>query len=51
MPRCQFEPTLEDALADPVVQAVMAADGVDPAALADCLGKIAERIRRRTEIE
>jgi hypothetical protein len=51
MPRCQFEPTLEDALADPVVQAVMAADGVDPAALADCLGKIAERIRRGTETE
>jgi hypothetical protein len=48
---CQFEPTLEDVLADPLVQAVMAADGVDPDELADSLGELAERIRLRDEIE
>jgi hypothetical protein len=44
---CQFEPTLADALADPLVRAVMAADRVDPEKLAGCLGKVAERIRLR----
>jgi len=51
MARCQFEPTLEDVLDDPLVQALMAADGVDPDDLADSLGEIAERIRLRDEIE
>jgi hypothetical protein len=51
MPPCQFEPTLAEALADPLVQAVMAADGVDPEKLAGCLGAVAERIRERDEEE
>jgi hypothetical protein len=51
MPRCRFEPTLEDALADPLVQALMAADGVDPESLADCLDRMAELIKRRDETE
>ena len=44
---CQFEPTLADALADPLVRAVMAADRVDPEKLAGCLGLVAERIKLR----
>lgn len=51
MPPCQFEPTLAEALADPLVQAVMAADGVDPDKLAGCLGEVAEWIRERDEEE
>lgn len=51
MPPCQYEPTLAEALADPLVQSVMAADGVDPERLADCLGEVAERIKERDEEE
>ena len=51
MPPCQFEPTLAEALADPLVQAVMAADGVDPEKLAGCLGKVAVQIKERDEEE
>jgi hypothetical protein len=51
MSACHFELTLTEALADPLVQAVMAADGVDPEKLANCLGAVAERIRERDEEE
>jgi hypothetical protein len=51
MPPCQYEPTLAEALADPLVQSLMAADGVDPERLAGCLGKVAERIREHDEAE
>jgi hypothetical protein len=40
--------TLKDALADPMVRAVMAADGVDPRKLEDCFDEIARKIRRRS---
>jgi hypothetical protein len=36
------EPTLADALADPLVRAVMAADGVDPEKLEIMLTSVAE---------
>jgi hypothetical protein len=44
---CQFELTLADALTDPLVRGVLAADRVDPEKLAGCLGLFAERIRLR----
>jgi hypothetical protein len=40
----QVEPTLSDALADPVVRAMMAADGVDPQALETTLRKLARQV-------
>jgi len=40
----QAEPTLSDALADPVVRAMMAADGVDPQALETTLRKLARQV-------
>lgn len=45
--RCRRELTLEDALADPLVRAVMAADGVDPKKLERCFGEIARKLKRR----
>lgn len=41
------EITLGDALADPLVRAVMAADGVDPRKLEDSLRKIGARLQAR----
>ena len=38
------EPSLRDALKDPVVQAVMAADGVDPSALSALMRETARKI-------
>ncbi len=43
MPCCPAEPTLTDALADGIVQAMMKADGVDPAGLEAWLGGVARR--------
>lgn len=46
---CRYrELALQDALSDPVIRAVMDADGVDPAALEADLSEIAETLRRRT---
>ena len=43
--RCfHIEPGLADALSDPIVQALMTADGVDARALEDELQKAARRI-------
>jgi hypothetical protein len=39
-------PTLSEALADPLVRAVMAADGVDPRQLAAELRAVAARLNR-----
>lgn len=41
---CCGEPRLGDALADPIIRAVMAADGVDPDALASSLRETALRV-------
>ena len=38
------EPSLGDTLEDPVVQAIMAADGVDPAALRTLMRETARKI-------
>ncbi len=43
MPCCPAEPTLTDALSDGIVQAMMKADGVDPAGLEALLGRVARR--------
>ena len=40
------DPSLNEALADPVVRAVMAADGVDPRKLAAELRALAARLNR-----
>jgi hypothetical protein len=40
--------TLSEALADPLIRAVMAADRVDPARLAAELGETARRLARNT---
>jgi hypothetical protein len=37
---CHREPTLEDILSDPIVEAVMAADGVDPQSLRRMLRQV-----------
>jgi hypothetical protein len=44
---CFSEPTLDEVLADPLVQDVMASDGVDPTELQASLVEIAGDIRRR----
>ena len=49
MMRCHYEPTLTEALADPLVRALMAADGVDPNDLERRLGAVARRVRQRPE--
>ena len=43
---CNYNPTLSEALADPLVRAVMAADGVDPRQLATDLRSIAARLNQ-----
>ena len=40
------DPSLSEALADPLVRAVMAADGVDPRKLAIELRAVADRLNR-----
>jgi hypothetical protein len=40
--------SLDEALADPLIRAVMAADRVDPARLAAELGETARRLARNT---
>jgi hypothetical protein len=47
MTECFSEPTLDEVLSDPLVQDVMASDGVDPAELHASLAEIAGDIRRR----
>ena len=47
MTECFSEPTLDEVLSDPLVQDVMASDGVDPAELQASLIEIAGDIRRR----
>jgi hypothetical protein len=39
------EPTLQELLSDPIIQAVMRADSVDPGRLADMLGWIADELQ------
>lgn len=48
MTRCHREPTLKEALADPVIRAVMDADGVDPRELERRLNEIAASLRQRS---
>ena len=43
----QGEPSLSDALADPIVRIIMTADHVDPQALEACLRQKARRIGQR----
>jgi len=45
MPCQAIEPSLSEALSDPVIRAVMKADGVDPTALAADLQRIARNLR------
>jgi hypothetical protein len=45
---CFSEPTLAEVLSDPLVQEVMASDGVDPTELEAALVEIAGDIRQRT---
>ncbi len=44
MSPCGYDPTLSEALADPLVRAVMAADGVDPRQLDVDLRAVAARL-------
>jgi len=44
MQNCNTEPTLSDALADPIIRSLMAADQVDPRALAASLRETARRM-------
>jgi hypothetical protein len=46
MTECFSEPTLDEVLSDPLVQDVMASDGVDRAELRASLSEIAGDIRR-----
>jgi len=41
------QPTLADTLADPMIKALMAADGVDPQELEDILRTVARDLERR----
>jgi hypothetical protein len=44
MSRCRYEPSVADALADPLIQAIMAADAVHPAELRALMLETARRI-------
>lgn len=44
MSPCGYDPTLSEALADPLVRAVMAADGIDPRELDAELRAVAARL-------
>jgi hypothetical protein len=44
MSMCDAEPTLTDVLSDPVIQAVMAADGVDPGEVEALVRRVSRRI-------
>jgi len=46
---CHDEPTLEDMLADPLIAAVMRADGVDSDELRPALNEVAELVSSRNE--
>jgi hypothetical protein len=48
MIRCHRAATLTDTLSDPMIQAVMAADGVDPHELETALRTMARDLARRT---
>ncbi len=48
MMECFSEPSLIEVLSDPLVQEVMASDGVDPRELEAALAEIAVDVRRRT---
>lgn len=43
------ELTLDDMIADPIVRALMAADGVDPEAFIEEMERMAKTIRERDE--
>ena len=47
MRRSRCEPSLRELLSDPVIQAVMEADGVDPDGLDADLSETARALRRR----
>ena len=47
MTECFSEPTLDEVLSDPLVQEVMASDGVNVGELQTSLNEIAGDIRRR----
>jgi hypothetical protein len=42
---CHREPTLNGLLSDPLVRAVMEADGVNPLELEEMLQRVAQRLR------
>jgi hypothetical protein len=42
---CDREPTLNGLLSDPIVRAVMEADGVNPSELEGMLRRVAQRLR------
>jgi len=42
---CHDEPSLTDALSDPIVRAIMSADGVDPRMLEASLRKTARSVK------
>ena len=47
MTACRNEITLSEALADPLVRALMKADRVNPERLETCLGAVGDRLRKR----
>jgi hypothetical protein len=47
MTACPQELTLREALADPLVRALMKADRVNPGKLEACLSAVGERLRER----
>ena len=47
----QGEPTLEEMLSDPIVRAVIEADGIDPQELAATLRQTGRMLARRTRRE
>jgi hypothetical protein len=49
MRHCHDELTLDDLLTDPIITAMMHADGVDPSELETDLGRIAQEQREAAE--
>jgi hypothetical protein len=49
VPEPSAEPSIDDLLSDPIIRAVMTADGVDPDKLRDLLRSVAERLQASRE--
>lgn len=48
---CYKEPTLDETIDDPIIRALMVADGVDPQRLVRTFEDLADKLGRRTQAD